>query len=252
MKLLRTLALVALLPMSALAGAPMSTVQPVDGSGVALGTPANPLYVSGGGGGGGGGATGSVTSAGTNGSAAQAVQGIAGGVPQNSFPAQYNSTLPALASGATGYLAIDSGGRLILSPVGVAQDATLTARLGTLGQKTMAGSTPVTIASDQGPLGVTVGPYGLGAMAAVPGASSTGTPLSASPPAGKRGARLYVPPGASITFTVASAQPSSAPSATITVANPSSNTIPTNWDEDLNGQMIYVTAVTGSPLFRWY
>ena len=178
--------------------------------------------------------------------------GGGGGSSGPSYVGQYNSTLPTFTSGQTGYLSVDSNGRLILAPVGVAQDATLTARLGTLGQKTMAASTPVVIASDQGPLGVTVGPYGLGAMSAVPGASSTGTPLSASPPAGKRGARLYVPPGASITFTVASAQPSSAPSATITVSNPSANTIPTNWDEDLNGQMIYVTAVTGSPLFRWY
>lgn len=70
------------------------------------------------GGGGSGGATGSVTAAGTNGSTAQAVQGITGGVPQNSFPAQYNSTLPTFASGASGYLAVDSNGRLILSPGG--------------------------------------------------------------------------------------------------------------------------------------
>lgn len=50
MKLLRTLTLAALLPGLALAAAPMETVQPVDGSGVPLGTLANPLYVSGGGG----------------------------------------------------------------------------------------------------------------------------------------------------------------------------------------------------------
>lgn len=118
MKLLRSLALVAFLPSAALAAAPMETVQPVDGSGVPLGTPSNPLYVSGGGGGGGGGATGSVTPAGTNGAAAQAVQGITGGIAVNSYPAQFNSTLPTLASGTTGYLAVDANGRLILSPGG--------------------------------------------------------------------------------------------------------------------------------------
>ena len=100
-------------------------------------------------------------------------------------------------------------------------------------------------------IAVSVAPYGLGALAAVPGSSTNGTALG-TPPAGKRGARLYVPPGASISFTIAAAQPS-APPATITVANPTANTLPANWDEDLAGtQMIYVTAVTGSPLFRWY
>lgn len=87
-----------------------------DYRGQPVGTPTNPFYVSGGGGGGSGGATGSVTAAGTNGSVAQAVQGITGGVPQNSFPAQYNSSLPTLASGTSGYLAVDSNGRLIQSP----------------------------------------------------------------------------------------------------------------------------------------
>lgn len=37
-------------------------------------------------------------------------------------------------------------------PTGAAQDSTLTARLGTLGQKTSAGSAPVVLASDQSPL----------------------------------------------------------------------------------------------------
>lgn len=39
-------------------------------------------------------------------------------------------------------------------PTGAAADATVTARLGTLGQKTMSGSAPVTMASDQGPIGI--------------------------------------------------------------------------------------------------
>jgi hypothetical protein len=119
------------------------------------------------------------------------------------------------------------------------------------GQDTMAGSLPVAIASNQSPVPVTVAANGLGAITPVPAATTNGTALGTAP-AGKRGARLYVPPGASISFTIAAAQPSAAPT-TITVANPSANTVPANWDEDLAGtQMIYVTAVTGSPLFRWY
>jgi hypothetical protein len=98
---------------------------------------------------------------------------------------------------------------------------------------------------------VTLAPNGLGALTAVPAGSTNGTALG-TPPTGKRGARLYVPPGASISFGIAAAQPGSAPT-TITVANPSTNTVPANWDEDLAGtQMIYVTALTGTPLFRWY
>ncbi len=83
-----------------------------------LGTSTNPLYVSGGGSGGGGGATGSVTPAGQNGGAAQAIQGITGGVPVNGFVGQYNSTLPTFSNAQVGYVALDSNGRLILSPGG--------------------------------------------------------------------------------------------------------------------------------------
>lgn len=60
-----------------------------------VGTAANPLAVTGGGGG--GGSTGSVTAPGTNGTQAQAVQGINGGVPQNvALPAGAVTTTGAL------------------------------------------------------------------------------------------------------------------------------------------------------------
>jgi hypothetical protein len=89
---------------------------------------------------------------------------------------------------------------------------------------------------------------GLGAMTAVPGATANGTALGAFP-AGARGVRIYLPTGTAITFTIAAAQPVSAPSAIITV---SASTTGPNWDENLAaGQMIYVTSVTGAPLFRW-
>lgn len=116
MRLIRILALAAILASPPALAGPMETNQLVDGTGTPIGTLANPLYVSGGGGGGGGGATGSVTPAGTNGAAAQAVQGITGGVPQNGFTGQYNGTLPTFTNGQVGYVALDSNGRQILSP----------------------------------------------------------------------------------------------------------------------------------------
>lgn len=67
-------------------------------------------------GGGGSASGGSVSPAGTNGTQAQSVQGITGGVPQNSFTAQFNSSLPTFASGSSGYLSVDVNGRLILAP----------------------------------------------------------------------------------------------------------------------------------------
>jgi hypothetical protein len=90
---------------------------------------------------------------------------------------------------------------------------------------------------------------GLGALSAVPAASTNGTALGVMP-AGAVGARLYLPAGASVSFTVAAAQPAAAPAVVFTVSQ--SGTGP-NWDEALaGGQMIYVVAVSGSPMFRWY
>jgi hypothetical protein len=60
------------------------------------------------------------------------VQAISGAVTVSNFPATQAISASALPL-----------------PAGAAQDATLTARLGTLGQKAMAASAPVTIASDQ-------------------------------------------------------------------------------------------------------
>jgi len=90
---------------------------------------------------------------------------------------------------------------------------------------------------------------GLGPLTAVPAGSGNGTALG-TPPAGMVGARLYLPAGASVTFTIAGSQPIGAPSATFTASQ--SGTGP-NWDEALaGGQMIYVTATSGAPLFRWF
>ena len=88
---------------------------------------------------------------------------------------------------------------------------------------------------------------GVGAMTAIPAGSTNGT-LLACPTAS--GTRLYLPSGASVTYTVATTAPTAAPTATFTV---SSTTTGANWDENLAfGAQVYVTAVTGSPLYRCY
>lgn len=73
-------------------------------------------------------------------------------------------TLPALPAGANaiGSVSVSNlpatqaiSATALPLPTGAAQDATVTARLGTLGQKAMAGSAPVVIASDQSAVPVT-------------------------------------------------------------------------------------------------
>lgn len=90
---------------------------------------------------------------------------------------------------------------------------------------------------------------GIGALSPVPAGTALGAALGAIP-AGAVGARLYLPAGASMTFTVAASQPTSAPASVFTVSQAATGP---NWDEALaGGQMIYVTAVSGAPLFRWF
>ena len=90
---------------------------------------------------------------------------------------------------------------------------------------------------------------GLGALTAVPAPSANGTALG-TPPAGTVGVRLYLPTGASVTFTIAATQPASPPGTVFTVTQASTGP---NWDEALSaGEMIYVTASSGAPLFRWF
>ena len=88
---------------------------------------------------------------------------------------------------------------------------------------------------------------GIGALSAVPAGGTNGTPLG-TPPSAMSGVRFYLPPNSSVTYAVAPAQPSAAPSPTFTTPVSS---VASNWDEPLSGQIIYVTAITGSPLFRW-
>ncbi len=88
---------------------------------------------------------------------------------------------------------------------------------------------------------------GAGALSAVPAGSTNGTPLGTRP-ASAGGVRLYLPPNTSVTYTIAAAQPTSAPA--VTFETPVSN-LAGNWDEPLSGQSLYVVATVGSPLWRW-
>lgn len=88
---------------------------------------------------------------------------------------------------------------------------------------------------------------GIGAMQAVSASSTNGTPIGTLP-AGGSGVRIYLPVGASMTYTVATSAPTTAPT-TFIISNSANGY---NWDEPLSGgAMIYVTAYSGAPLFRW-
>lgn len=90
---------------------------------------------------------------------------------------------------------------------------------------------------------------GVGELMPVPAGSSTGTALGSMPDSAM-GARFYLPAGSSVSFTIAGVPPSTVPAYSFTVSQVASGP---NWDEALaDGQMIYVTASSGSPLFRWY
>lgn len=90
---------------------------------------------------------------------------------------------------------------------------------------------------------------GLGALMAVPAGSANGTALGAAPE-GAVGARFYLPAAASVTFTIVDTAPTAPPSP---VFNASQTATGPNWDEALSGgQMIYITASSGAPLFRWF
>lgn len=78
-------------------------------------------------------AVGSVTAPGTAGTAAQAVQGIANGIPQNGYVGQYNATLPTLTSGQNAYASLDANGRQILAPTSSVSISNFPAQQGVAG-----------------------------------------------------------------------------------------------------------------------
>jgi hypothetical protein len=90
-----------------------------------------------------------------------------------------------------------------------------------------------------------VDPIGIGAMSLPPTPTANGALLTT--PAGTAALRLYLETGASVTYTVAHDQPPVPPTALFTIAA----TAPVTHDEPLaRGQQVYVTAVTGSVLYR--
>jgi hypothetical protein len=83
---------------------------------------------------------------------------------------------------------------------------------------------------------------------AVLSSSANGTPIG-TPPPNCIGVQFYLASNASVTYAIVSAQPSGPPPNTWTV---SQATTGYSWTEKLSpGQNIYVTAESGSPLFRW-
>jgi hypothetical protein len=101
------------------------------------------------------------------------------------------------------------------------------------------------------PTGATTQPtrhaVGIGNMTTVPSPSANGTAIGTMP-AGAVGVRIYLSQGEALTFTIQSAAPTSAPANTYTIGF---STTGPNWDENLTGTMMYITARTGSPKFRW-
>ncbi len=115
------------------------------------------------------------------------------------------------------------------------------------GQAPSASSLPVVLSSDQTPI-ATYSAAGIGGMALVPVGSVVGVALGV-PPVGASGCRLYLGAADSVTFTITNVQPTTAPAATFTVTG---STTGPNWDENLSdGQMVYVTAMSGTPKFRF-
>lgn len=83
-------------------------------------------------------------------------------------------------------------------------------------------------------------------LAATPAASTNGTVLP-SKPEGANGVILYVATGGSITYTIATAAPGSAPSATITVTD----TDKAVYEPLGPNTNLYITAKTGTVTYRW-
>lgn len=88
------------------------------------------------------------------------------------------------------------------------------------------------------------------ATQAVLAVTTNGTPLP-NVPVNARGVVLYIPPGGSVSYAVASSQPGSAPTAAAVAGNASGGATAVIIEPLEPGQNLYITAVTGSVLFRW-
>ena len=91
---------------------------------------------------------------------------------------------------------------------------------------------------------------GAGGHTAVPAGSTNGTAIGTRPASYVRGVLLELQAGDSVTFSVQATQPTAAP-LTRTLAVPTGGLLSQYFADLAPGVMLYVTAVSGSPLFRW-
>lgn len=92
--------------------------------------------------------------------------------------------------------------------------------------------------------GIKAAAIGQGGLFQIPAGTTNGTQI-VSLPTGCQGVRMYVPAGVTLVYTVATSVPGSAPSNTVTIANPV-GAVTAIVDENLSGLAnIYVTSPTG-------
>lgn len=213
-------------------------------------------------------------------------QGAAAGTGLFAVGGAFLTTLPTLTSGQAGHLQLNANGLLLTADQGAATTITTQAATPGTGMQLMGAifnTTPPTLTTGQagrlqldstgglilgtsakliGAVNVDMGGVavaataplatkeykGAGAMTATPAGSTNGTALGTMITGGN-GARIYLKPSDSLTFTIASTAPSSAPTAIMTITG---NLTGPNWDEPLAaGQMIYITVKVGTPMFRF-
>jgi hypothetical protein len=213
-------------------------------------------------------------------------QGAAAGTGLFSVGGAFLTTLPTLTNGQAGHLQLTASGLLMTADQGAATTITTQAATPGTGMQLMGGlfnTTPPTLTSGQagriqldatgglilgasakviGAVNVDMGGVavaataplatkeykGAGAMTATPAGSTNGTALGTMI-SGGNGARIYLKPSDSLTFTIAASAPGSAPTAIMTITG---NITGPNWDEPLAaGQMMYITVKVGTPMFRF-
>lgn len=92
---------------------------------------------------------------------------------------------------------------------------------------------------------------GGGALTAIPAGSTNGTPLGVIPQ-NANGVKIYCKPSDSVSYTIAQSQPASAPGVVVTFATASGGQLSTLEERLANGENLYITAIVGTPAFRWY
>lgn len=91
---------------------------------------------------------------------------------------------------------------------------------------------------------------GRNALAAVPAGTTNGAAIG-TPPSGCVGVEIYLNNGDSITYTIATSAPGSAPTMTVTVTGADAANTKREPIAFSGSANIYITAKTGSPFFRF-